>query len=123
MGSNELHQQHSRAIRANNGFYAFYSRNAGSVDDLVQRIKKDTKMGEAKLIYLLFVGIGVPVFLYQWFLDITGNFELWKGLVLAIPTAFVTCMMGWRLYIKGMKEREELREMKRNNQKKKISST
>ncbi len=114
MGSNELHQSGSRAIRANNGFHAFYSRNAGSVDDLVQRIKKDTKMGEAKLIYLLFVGIGVPVFLYQWFLDITGNFELWKGIVLAIPTAFVTSVMGFRYFIKALKEWDEYKKRNKN---------
>ena len=102
MGNFKLYQQSHGSIRLGNMFHAFNSFIARSMDDIIS----DTKaMIESKFALVLLTLIGVPAYIYAWFLDI--NVEVWKGIILTSVGAFTGLVIAARYVIKFLTELQE----------------
>lgn len=69
-------------------------------------------MAETKLLFFCLSVIGIPAYIYAWFLDITTAAELWKGIILTAIGAFTGMVIGFRQLVRLMKEWREYKEKK-----------
>ena len=88
----------------------FYRGFVGILDDIISEV---ITMAEYKLAFFILTIIGVPAYIYAWFLDTAGSFELWKGIVLTIIGAFTGLVIGCRYFVKLLSEIEDLKKKKR----------
>jgi len=101
MGDFKLYQQRDSAQRIDNFYHVLYRSFANSVDDF---ISEGLKMYEAKIGFLLLTLLGIPAYIYAWFLDIGGTAEVWKGIVLATIGGLTGLVILCRQYIKLRRE-------------------
>ena len=66
-------------------------------------------MAESKLLIFFITVIGIPAYIYAYFLDIHGNIEIWKGVVLTAIGAFTGIVIGCRQLVKFLSEWKEFR--------------
>lgn len=84
--------------------YAIGNRIDNVLDDLAKQIE----MLEIKT--LILIVIGVPAFIYTFFLDIKTDVEMWKGIVLTTILAFTGIIAATRQLVKLLKEWREYRQ-------------
>jgi|SRR5436189_1391645 len=104
MGNSILHKSRSRNFRMDDLAYAICNRIDNVLDDL--RIK--IEMLEIK--QLVLIVIGVPAFIYTFFLDIKTDVEMWKGIVLTSILAVTGIIAATRQLVKLLKEWREYRK-------------
>jgi hypothetical protein len=104
MGNSLLHK--SRA--GNFGIDDFIHVVAGRVDNILDDIRIKIEMLQIK--ELIIVLIGIPTFIYTFFLDIKTDVEMWKGIVLTSILAVTGIIAAARQLVKFLKELRELRE-------------
>jgi hypothetical protein len=109
MGNIKLHKQQDSSIRMDDVYHVIYSSIVGSLDDTLQ---KGMKMAETKLFLFFITLIGIPAYIYAYFLDIASSAELWKGVILTVIAAFTGIVIGCRQLVRLLKE---WRDYKREN--------
>ena len=66
-------------------------------------------MFEVKLTLLILTIIGIPAYIYAWFLDINNEYDLVKSLILGGIGAFTGIVIGLRYFIKLLTEYKEFK--------------
>ena len=84
--------------------YAISNRVDHLLDDLTSKIE----MLEIKTLVLIVIGI--PAFIYTFFLDIKTDVEMWKGIVLTTILAFTGIIAATRQLVKLLKEWREYKQ-------------
>ena len=110
MGNSKLYQQPVSQFRLSNLFDVCIRGLSGILDDIISEV---VTMAEYKLAFFILTIIGIPAYIYAWFLDATGPFEVWKGIVLTCIGAFTGAVIGFRQLVKLMSEYEDLKKKKR----------
>lgn len=104
MGASKLYQLPSRTIGFNNFLDVCIRSIVGLLDDTFK------KMTEIKAAVLLLTLIGVPAYIYAWFLEVHDTFDLWKGIVLTIIAAFTGLVLALRYVVKLISEIHDLKQ-------------
>ena len=104
MGNSILHKSRSRNVRMDDLAYAIGNRIDHLLDDLGSKIEM------LQIKELIAVLIGVPAFIYTFFLDIKTDVEMWKGIVLTSILAITGIIAATRQLVKLLKEWREYRE-------------
>ena len=110
MGNSKLLQQPVSQFRFSDLSNVLFRGFIGILDDIISEV---IQMAEYKLAFFILTVIGIPAYIYAWFLDATGPFEVWKGIVLTIIGAFTALVIGCRQFVKLMSEYEDLKKKKR----------
>lgn len=108
MGNTNLYERNRSLFRVGYNWNVIYNGINRVLDDLGSKVI----MAETKLLFFCLTVIGVPAYIYAWFLDITSAAELWKGIILTAIGAFTGMVIGFRQLVRLMKEWREYKEKK-----------
>lgn len=108
MGNINLYQHNRSLFRMDFNGDGIYNRLSRLLDDLGSKVT----MAETKLLIFCLTLIGIPAYIYAWFLDITSSAELWKGIILTVIGAFTGIIIGCRQLVRLLKEWREYKERK-----------
>ena len=104
MGNSVLHKSRHSNFGIDNIAHVI----AGRIDNILDDLKFKIEMLQIK--ELIIVLIGIPTFIYTFFLDIKTDVEMWKGIVLTSILAVTGIIAATRQLVKLMKEWREYRE-------------
>ncbi len=104
MGDIKLLQQPHGAIRIRAMLHVVYRSSVGIMDDIA---KKVVEMAELKIVLFCVTLIGIPAYIYAWFLDIRTDYDLWKSVILGSIGAFTGLVIGLRYLVKLLTEWKE----------------
>ncbi len=106
MGDFKLYQQRVSKQRMDNFYHVLFRSVVNSLDAF---ISEGINMYEAKIGLLVLTLLGIPAYIYAWFLDIGGQAEIWKGIVLAAIGGLTGLVILCRQYIKLRREWKEFK--------------
>lgn len=107
MGSTLLHKSRGSQFRISDVGYVIYRGIAGSLDGV---ISKGLKMAESNPLLFILTIFGVPAGIYAYFLQVSPNFDLVKGIILLSIGALTGAVLLFRYIIKAMSEWKEFRK-------------
>ena len=106
MGNSVLHKRNHSLFWSDDGDYGSNNIINRILDDLGNEV---VKMFEVKLTLLILTLIGIPAYIYAWFLDINNEYDLVKSLILGGIGAFTGVVIGLRYFIKLLTEYKEFK--------------
>lgn len=107
MGVSKLYQLPHRSIGVSDILNVCFRSFIGVLVDTRE------KMTEIKAAVILLTAIGIPAYIYAWFLDVNTTFDLWKGIVLTVIAAFTGLVLALRYVVKLISEIHDLRQKMR----------
>ncbi len=110
MGDIKYIQQSDGIFTVNDVYNVLYRSVVSSVDDIIGKV---IKMAEYKLAFFILTLLGIPAYIYAWFLDVSGTFELWKAIVLTATGGFTGLVIGLRQLVKLLSEYEDLKKKRK----------
>lgn len=115
MGDFKLYRTDDSSIRLSDFVNVCFHSLIGLLDDTWK------KMTEIKAAVLLLTLVGVPAYIYAWFLEVHNTFDLWKGIVLTIIAAFTGLILALRYLVKLISEIHDLKNKMKGQKPKKAT--